>query len=169
MFDGLCILLALFLFYKAEKGYRNIAFFLLCWFIVSDVVYHYFFTDFRADNNWFIYQLYSTVNLFILYKLKPLVPTIFILVVISANVFFNIIISLWFISTTDDKMIYNMYPYPAGIVMLLVLSYMWAMGYGIRRVEFYRNNRSLIYSFLRLALGRRIWYGDRLQAKGIHR
>lgn len=167
MFDGICILTALFLFYKVEFAYRDVAFLVLCWFVVSDVIYHYLLLDFRNANNWVIYQFYNVINVVIFYKLKPLVSAPFILLVLGLNVLLNIVVSFWFISTTDDKMIYDSYPYPAGILMLLALSYMWCLGYGIRRVEFYRNNRKFFYSFLRVCLGKHIWRGDRLQSKGL--
>ena len=145
MFDGICILLALFLYSKAEEGYRNIAFFALCWFIVSDVIYHYFFLDIRAANNWLIYLIYSAVNVWIIYKLSKLRAALFINRVLKANVLLNIVASLWFLSSTDDKMIYNVYPYPAGLFMILVLSYLWMVSYGTRILASQNNNRNIFY------------------------
>ena len=91
MFDGICILIALFLFYKVESAYRDAAFLVLTWFVVSDVIYHYFLLDFRNANNWVIYQFYNAINVAILYKLKPLVKAPFILLFLGANVMLNIV------------------------------------------------------------------------------
>ena len=72
IYDGLCILLAMFLFYKVEEGYRDIAFFVLCFFVVSDVFYHYFFLDIRnaPGNGWIIFLIYNIINVSIIMKIK---------------------------------------------------------------------------------------------------
>lgn len=161
MFDGICILLVLFLFHKVEEGYRDIAFFVLCFFILSDVIYHYFFLDFRAANNWVIYLLYSAVNVWVIYKLGKLMSPLFIIRVLKANVLLNIAISLWFISTTDDKMIYNVYPYLAGILMVLALSFLWMVSYGCRLLVSKAHNRSAFYRRVRLCYGLEMQGDDR--------
>ncbi len=153
MFDGICILIALFLFYKVEEGYRDIAFFVLCFFIVSDVIYHYFFLDLRNANNWLIYQFYNVVNIWIIYKLGKIMSPQFIIRVLKANVLLNIVISLWFISTTDGKMIYNVYPYLAGVFMVLALSFLWMVSYGVRLLASKSHNRSAFYRRVRLCYG----------------
>jgi len=161
MFDGLCILLAMFLFYKVEEGYRDIAFFVLCFFVVSDIIYHYFFLEFRADNNWFIYQLYSAVNIWIIYKLSKIMSPLFITRILKVNVLLNIVVSLWFLSTTDDKIIYNVYPYLAGILMVLALSFLWMVSYGARLLVSKGNNRS--------PFCRRVWVCYGLEKPGRNR
>jgi len=95
MFDGICILLSMFLFYKAEEGYRDIAFFVLCFFVVSDVVFHYFLLDIRyaAGNGWIIFLLYNTINVAIIWKLWKLMSPLFIRRVLVANVLLNIVVS----------------------------------------------------------------------------
>jgi len=165
MFDGLCILLALFLFYKAEEGYRDIAFFVLCFFVVSNVVYRYFFLDFRGikGNGWFIYQLYNCVNVAIMWKLWKMKSALFIRRVLLANVLLNIVVSYYFISNMLPKLVYTIYPYPAGLLMLLCLFYLWMVGYGIRLCDNKVNHTGIICFLLRHCVycrsGRRVDIG----------
>jgi len=151
MFDGICILLALFLYYKVEEGYRDIAFFVLCFFVVSNVVYRYFFLEFRAieGNRWFIYQLYNCVNVAVIWKLWRLKEAIFVRRVLLVNVLLNIAVSYYFISNMVHKLIYTIYPYPAAILMLLCLFYLWMVGYGIRMGNNKVNHTGFICTLLR--------------------
>jgi len=153
MFDGLAILLALFLYHKAESGYRNIAFFVLCFFIVSDVIAHHFFFDLRESNHWLIYQLYNTVNAFVIWKLKKLGVSLFILAILTVNVLLNIVVSMWFVSNLIPDAVYNTYPYTAGFLMALCLFYLWMVSYGIRLGDKQGNNSNFIGSILRVWLG----------------
>ena len=165
MFDGICILLALFLYYKVEEGYRDIAFFVLCFFMISDAMYHYFFIDIRSGegNGWIIYQLYNIINVLIIWKIRHLSGSLFIRLVLTANVLLNIVVSYFFISNSITKMVYNVYPYPAGFLMLLCLFYLWMVGYGIRLSDSKDNNSAFINSLLRVCLGRY----HRVQIKGV--
>lgn len=154
MFDGICILIALFLFYKVEEGYRDIAFFVLCFFVVSDITYHYFFLDFRSANNWVIYLLYNIINVSIMVKIHKMMSPLFILLVLGVNVLLNIVASYFFISNLVPELVYTIYPYPAGLLMLLSLFYLWMVGYGIRLSNSKANNTGFISSLLRVCLGR---------------
>jgi len=163
MFDGICILLALFLYSKAEEGYRNIAFFVLCWFVVSDAVYHYFFLDIRGEegNGWIIYQLYNLINVLIILKIRKLMSPLFIIAVLTVNVLLNIVASFYFISNLLPESVYNVYPYVAGFIMLLSLFYLWTVSYGIRLADSKGSNTNIISAILRLCIGKR--YRVRIQ------
>jgi len=163
IFDGLCILIAMFLFYKVEEGYRDIAFFVLCFFVVSDAVAHHFFMEFRGANNWFIYQLYNIVIVAIMWKIRNMRSAMLILLVLTANILLNIVVSYYFISNSIAKIVYTIYPYPAGFLMLLCLFYLWMVGYGIRLSDSKINNSAFINSLLRVCLGRY----HRLHIKGV--
>ena len=156
MFDGICILIALFLFNKTEEGYRNIAFFVMCWFVVSDAVAHHFFLDIRSakGNGWIIYQLYNCVNVWIIYKIWKMMSPLFMLLILGVNVLLNIVVSYYFISNMVHKMIYTIYPYPAGFIMVLCLFYLWMVGYGIRLSNSKSNYSAFIDPLLRVCLGR---------------
>lgn len=154
IFDGLCILTAMFLFYKVEEGYRDIAFFVLCFFVISDAVAHHFFMDIRNANNWIIYQLYNFVIILIMWRIWNMVSALFILYVLGANVLLNIVVSYYFISNMVPKLIYTIYPYPAGFLMLLCLFYLWMVSYGIRLSNSKVNHTGIIDPLLRLCLGR---------------
>jgi len=157
MFDGLCILLALFLFYKAEKGYRDIAFFVLCFFVVSDVFYHYFFLDLRdaPGNGWIIFQFYNAINVAIIWKLWKLMSPLFIRRVLATNVLLNIVVSYYFISDSVSDLVYTMYEYPAGFLMILCLFFLWMISYGIRLGNSKVNHTGVVCSLLRYCLRNR--------------
>lgn len=161
MFDGICILLALFLYSKAQEGYRDIAFFTMCWFAVSDIVAHHFFLDFRSANNWVIYLLYSAVNVWVIYKLNGLPESAFVVKLLRANVLLNIVASAWFLSSTDSEMIYNIYSYLAGIIMVLVLSYLWMVSYGVGILASKNGDRNLFCRRVRLCYGLEVQRGNR--------
>jgi len=173
MFDGLCILIAMFLFYKVEEGYRDITFFVLCFFVVSDVFFQYFFLDIRSakGNGWIIYQLYNAINIAIMIKIKPMAGSLFIKRVLLANVLLNIVVSYYFISNLVPKLVYTIYPYPAGFLMLLCLFYLWMVGYGIRLCNSKVNHTGLICSLLQYCLcnrgGGRL--ENRVQTSGLKR
>ncbi len=154
IFDGVCILLALFLYHKTEEGYRNIAFFVLCFFVVSDSVAHHFFLEFRGANNWVIYQLYNLVIIAIGLKIYKMVSALFMLLIFTANVLLNIVVSYYFISNSVPKVVYTIYPYPAGFLMVLSLFYLWMVGYGIRLSNSKSNYSEFINTLLRVCLGR---------------
>lgn len=156
IFDGLCILLALFLYYKVEEGYRDIAFFVLCFFVVSDVVAHHFFMGLRTakGNGWIIYQLYNFVIVAIMWKIWNMMSALFILFVLGVNVLLNIVVSYYFISNAIPKLLYTIYPYPAGFLMLLCLFFLWMVGYGIRLSNSKSNHTGIIDPLLRVCLGR---------------
>jgi len=155
MFDGICILLALFLYHKAETGYRNIAFFVLCFFVVSDVVYNYFLLDLRYQpgHGWIIFMLYSFVNCWIIYKLWRLSSPISIRCVLATNVLLNIVASNYFTSNTIPDLVYTMYEYPAGLLMISCLIFLWMVSYGIRLGDKQGNNSNFISAVLRVCLG----------------
>jgi len=163
MFDGICILLALFLFYKAEEGYRDIAFFVLCWFVVSDAIYYYLLWDIRGvdGNGWIIFQLYNLLNVSIILKIRKLMSPLFITSLLTANVLLNIVASFYFISNLLPESVYNIYPYAAGFIMLLSLFYLWTVSYGVRLGDSKSSNTNIISAILRLCLGKR--YRVRIQ------
>lgn len=148
MFDALCIILALFLYRGVRESYRNIAFVVLCWFVISDLVFHYLFLEFRADNDWAIYQLYNLVNVVVLYKLVKFNAFSFLIASIGANVLLNIVASAYFISNSISTELLQSYTYPAGAIMLVNIMYLWIMGNGTRPRDFQTNNRDSVLYFL---------------------
>jgi hypothetical protein len=141
MFDGLCILASLYLYTKVWNDDKSTAFTMLCFFVVSDVAYHYLFKEFRVNNNWAIYWIYNAINLGVMWNLKKSGAHLIALALISINVLLNIVVSFYFISNSIGYSVYNIYPYLAGIIMILCLLYMWGLGHGAKRVDSL-NNRS---------------------------
>jgi hypothetical protein len=144
MFDGLCILMALYLFSNTRERFKSIAFLVLCFFVVPDVAYHYLFLEFRAANNWVIYQIYNLINVVLIYKLYKNNAHLIIIGLLAANVLLNIVVSHYFISDLVSKIVYNSYPYIAGSIMLACLSYMWVLTNGNRTLERFNNHTGLI-------------------------
>lgn len=159
MFDGICILIALYLYSKVSRAEKSIAFTVLCFFVVSDVVYNYLFKEFRSDNHWVIYWLYSAVNLGVIYNLKRTGAHLVIMALIAANVLLNIVVSFYFISKSIPYWVYNLYPYPAGFIMVSCLIYLWMLQNGARRIDSLANNQSALGVFFRR--------GDRLGGRGL--
>lgn len=149
MFDGLCILVALYLYTKAWNDDKSTAFSMLCFFVVSDVAYHYLFKDFRAENNWAIYWIYNVINLGVMWNLKKSGAHLISLVLISINVLLNIVVSFYFISNSIGYSVYNIYPYLAGIIMILCLLYMWGLGHGARRIDSHNHHSGVIGALFR--------------------
>jgi hypothetical protein len=144
MFDGVCILIALYLFSKCRERFKSIAFLVLCFFVVPDVVYHYFLLDFRAENNWVIYQLYNIINVALIYKLYKSNAHLIIIALLAINVLLNIVASHYFISDLIPKIVYNSYSYIAGGIMLACLGYMRVLTNGNRTLERFNNHSGLI-------------------------
>jgi len=124
MTDGIIIVIALILFSQAKKEYRKIAFTVLFFYVLSDVLYHYFFLDFRKANNWALYIFYNIINASILLKLDYLKSHNAIKLLIVANIMLNIPMSLYFVTNEQFKYMYNVYYYPALVIAILCLIYM---------------------------------------------
>ena len=144
----------MFLFYKVEEGYRDIAFFVLCFFVVSDAVAHHFFLDIRSakGNGWIIFVLYNIINVSIIWKLWVLKSPLFIRHVLVANVALNIVVSYYFISNSVSKLVYTLYEYPAAILMALCLFFLWMAGYGNRLCNSKINNAGVLCTLRRYCL-----------------
>jgi len=154
MFDGLCILAALTLFWLACEVYRNIAFLVLCFFVVSEVTHTNFFLTFRSANPWFIYQLYSLINVIIIYRLYKAKAHISIVGLITLNVLLNIVVSYYLISDVLPKAIFILYPDIAGIIAVLCLVYMGAITrYGNRYLDYKNHSDHLFGRILRTCDG----------------
>ena len=153
MFDGICILIALYLYIKVWRDEQRIAFTVLCFFIISDVTYHYLFKDFRGANNWLIYQLYSAINIIIIYKLRQLNAHLFIIGLIVANTLINILTSFYFISHSISSIVYSAYPYFAGAISILCLIYLRMLGNGARYLNSNVNNKSAVGFLFRRSSG----------------
>lgn len=151
MFESICILTALYL-YANSAEYRDISFSVLCFFVISDVVFNYILLDFRAENNWLIYQFYNVINIFIVLSLAKNKAHLVILGVIIANILLNIVVSLYFISSWG-RWVYDMYKYVAGFLMVLALCYMWVISYGIRFLDRPNCHRNLFDMVFRLRYG----------------
>ena len=153
MFDGICILISLLLFSKARVEYRDVSFLVLCFFVITEACYQHFFLEFRAANNWFIYLLYSLIYIPIIHKLKKSNAHLVIIDAIRVNVLLNIVVSFYFIGDTVPKLIYDVYPYLAGLIMIICLIYQWMWSYGTRFIDSFSNNKNIITRILRLRYG----------------
>ena len=89
--DGAILLAAFYLYVKATLDYKNIALVVFLWLLVSDVTYNYFFLEFRAANNWVIYQLYNVINISVMYFLAYNKSHIVMLGLIITNIMLNIV------------------------------------------------------------------------------
>lgn len=153
MFDGICILIALYLYTKVWRNYQSIAFTVLCFFVVSDVTYNYLFKDFRGSNNWLIYQLYSAINIAVIYKLRQLNAHLFIIGLIVSNTLVNVVTSFYFISQAVSPSVYNLYPYFAGAISILCLIYLRMLGNGVRYLNSNINNQGAVSVLFRRSNG----------------
>jgi len=149
MFDLVCILLAFYLYRRVWRDDESIAFWMLCFFAISEIVYSRFALEFRAENNWAIYWIYNGINLFVMYKLKVCAAHLVSLVFIGLNILLNIVASFYFISNIVPEAVYNYYPYPAGFIMVACLTYLWALGHGARRIDSLDDNSGFISTFFR--------------------
>lgn len=143
-FDGFALITAVFLVYGVNAEFRRIAVTVLAFFVVSDAFYHYFLFDLREANHWLIYWIYNSVNILVLCNLKRLGAHLVITSLIAANVLLNIVVSFYFISKFIPEWVYNTYFIPADAIALLVLGYLWMIGYGNRLLNNKINNRNLI-------------------------
>jgi len=144
MFDGICILVALLLCSYVQNQERKIAFIVLSFFVISDVAYNYFFEEFRANNNWFIYQMYNVIDVIVIYGLKRLNAHLFIIGLIALNVLINIVVSFYFISDLIPRSFYDYYKFAAGTVAILSLCYLWMIGYGSKYINSLGNSKNVV-------------------------
>ena len=151
--DGLILLAAFYLYLKATLNYKNIALVVFLWLLVSDVTYNYFFLEFRAANNWVIYQLYNTINITVMYFLAYNKSHLVIIGLIIANVLLNIVVSYYFIGNSVPYWVYNLYPYVANAIAILSLCYLWMLGNGVKRLDSDNNHRGYIANLLRVRYG----------------
>ena len=124
MFDFTCIILALIINANAKNNYKNIVYLLLCWFVVSDICYHYLILDYRDSHNSVIFQIYNTINVLTLYCLKKFNAHIISMLLIALNILLNVTVSLYYVYDFIPVIVYNLYKYPAGLISILVLIYM---------------------------------------------
>jgi len=143
-FDGFALITAVFLVYGVNTEFKRIAVTVLAFFVVSDAFYHYFLFELRAANHWLIYWIYNTINILVLWNLKRLGAHMVITGLIAANVLLNIVVSFYFISKSMPEWVYNGYFIPADVIALLILAYLWMIGYGNRFLSNKINNRSFI-------------------------
>jgi len=141
-FDGIAILLALLFYRQSAPEHERTAFCVLCFFVVSEVVYQRFFLDIRSQNNWLIFILYNVINTAVCYKLHQLKSHLIILLTILLNVLLNIVVSF---NTTSDlvgQIVYTSYSYIAAALMLVCLWYMWSIKNGNRILERLADSKS---------------------------
>lgn len=143
-FDGVCVLIALYLFSKAKPSMRSISFTMLCFFVVSEIIYQRFFLDFRTVNNWVIYWIYNAVSASCMWKFYQLKAHFLVFILMGLNIIVSSVASLWFVNEIIPKIVYNYYPYPAGAIMVLCLVYMWMLTNGNRFLDSKANNSSSI-------------------------
>ena len=152
-FDGFALITTVFLVYGIKEEFRRIGITVLAYFVVSDAIYHYFLIDFRQANNWAIYWIYNAVNIAVLFNLKRLHAHLVITLLISLTILLNIIVSFYFISDFMPEWVYNGYFIPADIIALLILAYLWMIGYGDRLLVSENYNRSFINRVFRFRHG----------------
>lgn len=143
-FDGFALITAVFLVYGVNTEFKRIAVTVLAFFVVSDAFYHYFLFNLREANHWLIYWIYNTVNILVLWNLRRLGAHVVISGLVSTNILLNIVVSFYFISNFIPEWVYNGYFIPADVIALLILAYLWMIGYGNRLLSSKINNRNFI-------------------------
>ena len=146
-FDGICIIIALFFTARASRQYQSICFIVLCWFVISEVVYNHLFLELRAQNNWLIYIFYNVINVIIALKLLSNQSHNVIISLISLNILLNIVVSMYFAGYLFPIFLYHMYPYIAASISVAVLIYMWDISNGARFIDRLAHNKN---NFIRL-------------------
>lgn len=141
--DGTLMLTAFYLYNKTPPVYEKISLAVFLWFFISDIVAHHFLLDLRSSNHWVIYQLYNLINVAVMYFLFKNKSHVSILAILVANVLLNIIASLYFVGSTIPIEVYNIYPYLAGVCMILAILYMWALSNGNNIANGNDNNRRI--------------------------
>ena len=135
-FDGVCALLGFFYLYpRAKEEFKSISYHVLGFFVVSEIVYQRFFLDFRGDNGWAIYWIYNSINVYLLLALWKRRAHMVIILLLSSNVLLNIVAAQYFTSEAIPESVYNLYPYPAAVIMLLSVFYMWSLSNGGRILD----------------------------------
>jgi len=154
MFDRLAIIAAFLLMLTSHKRYRNIAFVLFLWLLISELAYVNIFLEFRSNNSWAIYQIYNLINCATISLLKTLNSHMLPICLLAMNVLLNIAISFYFISDNIPIVVYNSYSYIAGMITLLALLYMRMLRYDNRLKRRENDNSNIINLLFFSRIGR---------------
>lgn len=136
-FNSLCILAAGILAALSVKRYQYIAIFVFIEFALHAVVYDFGMKDTKILNKWAIYGGYLVIQLPILYYLFFRKSHFAITALISINALMNVC-GLYFgymywengLHWSIFNIIYSVYPWFVGMIMLLELTYLgWLTGY----------------------------------------
>lgn len=127
MTDGIIIFIAMVLFFFAKDEFKNISFFVLAYFVLSDALYHHFFLELRGLNLWPLYLFYNVINVSILFFLDYFKSHQAIKFIIAANILLNIPESIYFITETKTNFMYNAYYGIALSIAIFALIYMSAL------------------------------------------
>lgn len=123
MFTLFCSALAVLLAVSAFKQYRLIALILALEFALHVLAYKYLFLDFRAENKWFIYLLYSAIQLPIMLMLKQLKAHFIIVALIFANMCYNLLTMAGYFNE-NFTMFYYAKDQVVGAIMIFELIYL---------------------------------------------
>ena len=137
------------LFFFARDEFKNISFFVLAYFVLSDALYHYFFLGLREANLWPLYLFYNVINVTILIFLDYYKSHQAIKFIIAANLLLNIIQSVYFITETKTSFVYNTYYWISLMLAVFALFYMSMLTKWKGFVN-YLSSRSCLYSAWRL-------------------
>jgi len=127
IFDCLCAGLALYYGFRANPEYQKISYMLMSWFVISLILFDNFFVEYQKENDSFIYIIYGLTIIPILFKLGRLNAHMFILLLLAANLLLNAIAILYFLYDFIPEFVYNAYKYPAGLIALTVIYYMFLL------------------------------------------
>lgn len=123
MFTLFCSALAALLAVSAFKQYRLTALVLALEFALHVLAYKYLFLDFRAENKWFIYLLYSAIQLPVMLILKQLKAHFIIVSLIFANMCYNMLTMAGYFNE-NFTMFYYAKDQVVGAIMIFELIYL---------------------------------------------
>jgi len=132
----IAVLLAAF----SVKEYRFIALAVAVEFILHIVAYLYVFTEFRADNGWFIYLIYAAIQLTVMASLLRLKSHFVIIGLLFINMSYNLLTVLGYFYA-EFISFYYIYPYFVGTIMIFELIYLGLLNNYVAR---YRNNHGRV-------------------------
>jgi hypothetical protein len=131
MFLYYCIIIAALLYGSTVKDYKFIALAVLVEFLLHKLAYNHLFLDFRSENRWFIYYMYATIQLpimFLLYKLKS---HFVITALILMNMTYNLSVPLSFFDS-EYMYIYDAKTAVVRTIMLMELAYLGLLNQHVR-------------------------------------
>ena len=115
--------LAAILAASASEKYRLIAIIVAIEFALHALAYRCFFLDFRVENKWFIYFIYSAIQLPIMFWLKKVNAHFLIVFLIFINMCYNMFTMAGYFNQ-NFVVFYYAKDYVVGTIMIFELIYL---------------------------------------------